>query len=111
MGNALNNSGVRGGGVAPSLKAFGTADFGGIPLPGSTPVGTTGQPAAGTAALHEQIKLPNVAEITSKFGGADRLRNAVNQLQSLLYAAALREVVAQTHFLTTSIVANVEIQA
>jgi type I restriction enzyme R subunit len=29
----------------------------------------------------------NVAEIVGKFGGADRLRNAVNQLQTLLYAA------------------------
>ena len=28
----------------------------------------------------------NVNEITGKFGGADQLRNAVNQLQSLLYA-------------------------
>jgi hypothetical protein len=28
----------------------------------------------------------NVAEIIGKFGGADQLRNAVNQLQSLLYA-------------------------
>jgi type I restriction enzyme R subunit len=31
--------------------------------------------------------LPNVAEIIGKFGGADQLRNAVNQLQSVLYAA------------------------
>jgi type I restriction enzyme R subunit len=29
----------------------------------------------------------NVAEIMGKFGGADQLRNAVNQLQILLYAA------------------------
>lgn len=29
----------------------------------------------------------NVNEIVGKFGGADQLRNAVNQLQSLLYAA------------------------
>src|SRR5437899_9646038 len=29
----------------------------------------------------------NVAEIMVKFGGADQLRNAVSQLQSLLYAA------------------------
>jgi type I restriction enzyme R subunit len=29
----------------------------------------------------------NVSEIIGKFGGADQLRNAVNQLQSLLYAA------------------------
>lgn len=28
----------------------------------------------------------NVNEIVGKFGGADQLRNAVNQLQSLLYA-------------------------
>jgi len=29
----------------------------------------------------------NVNEIIGKFGGADQLRNAVNQLQALLYAA------------------------
>src|SRR5216683_348152 len=29
----------------------------------------------------------NVAEIIGKFGGADQLRNAVNRLQKLLYAA------------------------
>jgi hypothetical protein len=29
----------------------------------------------------------NVNEIIGKFGGADRLRNAVNQLQTLIYAA------------------------
>ena len=29
----------------------------------------------------------NEAEIVGKFGGADQLRNAVNQLQTLLYAA------------------------
>jgi type I restriction enzyme R subunit len=29
----------------------------------------------------------NVAEICRKFGGSDQLRNAVNQLQTLLYAA------------------------
>jgi hypothetical protein len=29
----------------------------------------------------------NANEITGKFGGACRLRNAVNQLQSLQYAA------------------------
>jgi hypothetical protein len=29
----------------------------------------------------------NVNEIIGKFGGTDQLRNAVNQLQSLLYAA------------------------
>jgi hypothetical protein len=29
----------------------------------------------------------NVNEINGKFGGADQLRNAVNQLQTLLYAA------------------------
>ncbi|MGN6553703.1 MAG: hypothetical protein ACTHLW_08275 [Verrucomicrobiota bacterium] len=39
------------------------------------------------------LKLPpishhgNVNEIIGKFGGADQLRTAVNQLQSLLYAA------------------------
>ena len=30
----------------------------------------------------------NVNEIIGKFGGAKQLRNAVNQLQSLLYAAS-----------------------
>ena len=29
----------------------------------------------------------DVNEIIGKFGGADQLRNVVNQLQSLLYAA------------------------
>jgi len=29
----------------------------------------------------------NINEIIGKFGGADKLRNDVNQLQSLLYAA------------------------
>ncbi|MGA2541689.1 MAG: DEAD/DEAH box helicase family protein [Verrucomicrobiota bacterium] len=43
--------------------------------------------------LPDVLKLPpisqhgNVAEIIGKFGGTDQLRNAVNQLQSLLYAA------------------------
>src|SRR6266849_11220105 len=43
--------------------------------------------------LPDVLKVPpisqhgNVAEIIGKFGGADQLRNAVNQLQSLLYAA------------------------
>jgi len=43
--------------------------------------------------LPDVLKLPpisqrgNVNEIVGKFGGADQLRNAVNQLQSLLYAA------------------------
>ena len=43
--------------------------------------------------LPDMLKLPpishhsNVNELISKFGGADQLRNAVNQLQSLLYAA------------------------
>jgi type I restriction enzyme R subunit len=43
--------------------------------------------------LPDVLKLPpiskygNVDEIIVTFGGADRLRNAVNQLQSLLYAA------------------------
>jgi hypothetical protein len=76
MGNALNNSGVRSGDVA---QASLPASSGSVSLPGSTPVGTT--------ALPEQFTLPNVAEIIGKFGGADQLRNAVNQLQSLLYAA------------------------
>jgi hypothetical protein len=89
MPNPLNNFGIRSGDVAQSQKAFGTASSGRVPLRGSTPVGTTGQPAAGTAALREQFTLPNVAEIIGKFGGADQLRNAVNQLQSLLYACKL----------------------
>jgi type I restriction enzyme R subunit len=43
--------------------------------------------------LPDVLKVPpisehgNVNEIITKFGGADQLRNAVNQLQSLLYAA------------------------
>ena len=43
--------------------------------------------------LPDVLKLPpishhgNVNAIIGKFGGADRLRTAVNQLQSLLYAA------------------------
>jgi type I restriction enzyme R subunit len=43
--------------------------------------------------LPDVLKVPpishhgNVAEIMGKFGGADQLRNAVNQLQILLYAA------------------------
>ena len=42
--------------------------------------------------LPDVLKVPpisqrgNVNEIVSKFGGADQLRTAVNQLQSLLYA-------------------------
>ncbi len=44
-------------------------------------------------ALPDVLKIPpiseygNVDEIIDKFGSTDRLRNAVNQLQSLLYAA------------------------
>ncbi len=44
-------------------------------------------------SLPEVLKVPpishhgNVAEIIGNFGGTDQLRNAVNQLQSLLYAA------------------------
>ncbi len=43
--------------------------------------------------LPDVLKVPpishhgNVAEIIGKFGGPDQLRNAVNQLQSLLYVA------------------------
>ena len=43
--------------------------------------------------LPDVLKVPpisqhgNVSEIIGKFGGADQLRNAVNQLQTLLYAA------------------------
>ena len=33
------------------------------------------------------VNLGNVNEIIGKFGGADKLRHAVNELQSLLYAA------------------------
>ena len=42
--------------------------------------------------LPDVLKVPpisqhgSVAEIIGKFGGADELRNAVNRLQSLLYA-------------------------
>ncbi len=42
--------------------------------------------------LPDVLKVPlisqrgNVAEIVGKFGGEDQLRNAVNQLQALLYA-------------------------
>ena len=32
-------------------------------------------------------KYGNVLEITKKFGGAEKLREAVNELQTLLYAA------------------------
>jgi len=61
---------------------------------------TPAEPAAETAALRggqftlpDVLKVPpisqhgNVNEIIGKFGGADQLRNGVNQLQSLLYAA------------------------
>jgi len=47
--------------------------------------------------LPDVLKLPpiprhgNVNEIIGKFGGADQLRAAVNQLQSLLYATLLQE--------------------
>jgi len=43
--------------------------------------------------LPDVLKVPpisqhgNVAEIVGKFGGAEQLRKAVNQLQTLLYAA------------------------
>jgi type I restriction enzyme R subunit len=43
--------------------------------------------------LPDVLKVPpishhgNVAEIIGKFGGSEQLRNAVNQLQELLYAA------------------------
>jgi hypothetical protein len=86
MGNALNNAGVKGGDGAQSLKAFGTAGFGGVPPPDSTQVRTAGQPAAGTAALREQFTLPNVAEIAQHVGALEKLGNAANQQQSLLYA-------------------------
>ncbi|MBE0545715.1 MAG: hypothetical protein IH623_30655 [Verrucomicrobia bacterium] len=51
------------------------------------------QPSAFPPALPDVLKVPpisqrgNVNEIVGKFGGSDQLRNAVNQLQSLLYAA------------------------
>ena len=35
----------------------------------------------------QPVDFPAVAEICRKFGGPDELRNAVTQLQSLLYAA------------------------
>ncbi len=57
----------------------------------------TKSPLGGTSAFSLQpLAFPgvppisghgNVNEIIGKFGGADNLRNAVNQLQSLLYAA------------------------
>lgn len=43
--------------------------------------------------LPELLKVPpisqhgNLNEIIGKFGGADQFRNAVNQLQTLVYAA------------------------
>ena len=43
--------------------------------------------------LSDVLKVPpisqhgNVAEIVGKFGGEDQLRNAVNRLRTLLYAA------------------------
>jgi hypothetical protein len=37
--------------------------------------------------LHNFDAMPNEADTCRKFGGADQLRNAANQLQSLLYAA------------------------
>ena len=86
MGNALNNAGVKGGDGAQSLKAFGTAGFGGVPPQIQHRSGRTGQPAAGTAALREQFTLPNVAEIAQHVGALEKLGNAANQQQSLLYA-------------------------
>ena len=71
----------------PSMALSNCGVRGGVPPPGPPLVGTAGQPAARTAALREAFTLPNVAEITGKFGGADKLRNAVNKLQYLLYAA------------------------
>lgn len=69
--------GLRGLPISPTdtvAQASSPASPGSVPLPGSTPIGTTGQPAAGTAALREESALPNVAEIIGKFGGADQLR-------------------------------------
>ncbi len=49
------------------------------------------QHSAFPPALPDVLKVPpisqhgNVNEIIGKFGGADQLRSAVNQLQSLLY--------------------------
>ena len=47
-------------------QASSPASSGSVPLPGSTPVGTTGEPAAPNAfgaALREEFALPNVAKI------------------------------------------------
>ncbi len=87
-------------------QASSPASSGSVPLPvGRVATSRGGTPlelAAGTAALHlvavrkhlpDGLKVRpisdhgNVNEIIGKFGGADQLRNAVNQLQSLLYAA------------------------
>ncbi len=76
-------------------QASSPASSSSVPLPeprGGTPL----ELAAGTAALRllpDVLKVPpishhgKVSEIIGKFGGADQLRNAVNQLQTLLYAA------------------------
>lgn len=45
------------------------------------------QPSAFPAVLPPISQHGNVNEIIGKFGGAEQLRNAVNKLQSLLYAA------------------------
>jgi hypothetical protein len=84
MGNPLNNSGVRGGGVAQSSSPAG---FNGVPPSGPTLVGTTGQLAPWPAALPEQFTLPNVAEIIGKFGGVDQVLAVISKMQSLLDAA------------------------
>lgn len=72
------------------------ASSGSVSLPGGTCGETPRELAAGTAALcalPDVQKVPpifqrgNGTEIIGKFGGADQLRTAVNQLQSLLYAA------------------------
>jgi len=81
-------------------RASSPASSGSVPLPVHSVAaywdGTPLELAAGTAALRllpDALKVRpisdhgNVNEIIGKFGGADQLRNAVNQLQSLLYAA------------------------
>ena len=45
------------------------------------------QPSSFPAVLPLISHHGNVNEIIGKFGGADQLRTAVNQLQTLLYAA------------------------
>jgi len=76
---------LKGSPISPTdtvAQASSPASSGSVPLPGSIPVGTIGQPAAGTAALRKEFTLPNVVEIIAKSGGAVQLRNAVKCLQA-----------------------------